>query len=339
MKPTRALIVAPSWIGDAILAQPLFARIKARQPDLMLDALAPPWVAPILNRIPEISQVINNPFRHGELALKQRFALGRKLAQQGYQQVYLLPNSLKSALIPFFAGIPERIGFTGESRFGFLNRRHSLDKTALPLMVERFAQLAEPPGSPVVRPVPYPRIISTPQQQAATLAALNLPSPNRPVVLCPGAEYGPAKRWPVSHFSALARVLVERGHTVWLLGSGKDKPVGDAIAAQAPGLCQNLCGITQLDQAVDLIAQASLVVSNDSGLMHVAAALDRPMIALFGSSSPEFTPPLSDQATVLRLNLSCSPCFKRECPLGHTDCLTKLEPAKVLDACLNRLNT
>jgi len=334
----RALIVAPAWIGDAILAQPLFARLKTRHPGLELHALAPTWVAPVLARMPEISRIVDNPFAHGELSLRKRIALAHDLATQGYDTAYLLPNSLKSALIPFFAGIPRRIGFTGESRFGLVNVRHTLDKAALPLMVERFAQLAEAPGAPLERPIPNPRITSTPEQQAAALADLKLDKTGRPVVLCPGAEYGPAKRWPVNHFAALARVLVERGHPVWLLGSGKDKPVGDAIAAQTPGNCINLCGSTHLSQAIDLIAQAELVVCNDSGLMHVAAALDRPTIALFGSSTPEFTPPLSDQATVLRLGLPCSPCFKRECPFGHTDCLTRLEPARVLDTCLNRLS-
>lgn len=320
------------------MAQPLFARLKAREPGLVLDALAPSWVGPVLARMPEINLIAENPFAHGELSLKKRISLARELAQQGYQRAYLLPNSLKSALVPFFAGIPQRIGFTGESRFGLVNVRHTLDKTALPLMVERFAQLAEVPGQALERPIPHPRITSTPEQQATTLAALGLEKPKRLVVLCPGAEFGPAKRWPVSHFAALARVLVERGHQVWLLGSGKDKPVGDAIVAQTPGSCRNLCGSTGLEQAIDLIAQAELVVCNDSGLMHVAAALNRPLIALFGSSSPEFTPPLSDQATVLRLGLPCSPCFKRDCPFGHTDCLVKLEPARVLDVCLSRLS-
>jgi heptosyltransferase-2 len=336
----RALIVAPSWIGDAIMAQPLFARIKAREPDLTLEALAPPWVGPVLSRMPEISRVIENPFAHGELALKKRWALARDLARQGYRRAYLLPNSLKSALIPFFARIPERVGFTGEGRFGLINRRHALDSAKLPRMVERFAQLAEAPGAELPRPIAYPRLVSTPEQQTAALAALGLEKPQGLVAFCPGAEYGPAKRWPVEHFAALAEALAGRGYTVWLLGSGKDKPVGEAIvdlAGLSSGACRNLCGVTALPQAVDLMALAKLVVCNDSGLMHVAAALKRPVVALFGSSSPAFTPPLSDQAAVLRLGLSCSPCFERQCPLGHMDCLTKLEPARALAACLGYL--
>lgn len=333
----KALIVAPSWIGDAVLAQPLLARLHADQPGLSIDVLAPRWVAPVMARMPEVAQVIDNPFGHGALQLKARYRLGRQLAKRGYQRAYVLPNSLKSALIPFFAGIPERIGFVGEARYGLLNRRHTLDKQVLPLMVERFAQLAEPPGAPLRRPVASPRLASSPEQQMHVRAALGLPATGRPVVFCPGAEYGPAKRWPARHFATLANALRERGHDVWLLGSAKDAEAGEAIRHLAPEACRNLCGITTLDQAIDLIAQSELVVCNDSGLMHIAAALDRPLVALFGSSSPGFTPPLSEHAAVLSLGLQCSPCFQRECPLGHLDCLNKLEPARVLATCLAAL--
>jgi len=330
----RALVVAPSWIGDTILAQPLFARLHAATPGLQLDVLAPRWVAPVLERMPVVGTIIDSPFGHGELSLKARFRLARQLSERGYHRAYVLPNSLKSALIPFLAGIPERIGFIGEQRFGLINRRHRLDTSELPLMVERFAQLAQAPGTPLLRPVPAPRLTSTPAQQTATLATLGLDATSRPVVFCPGAEYGPAKRWPVEHFATLGRQLAERGHPVWLLGSPKDAPVGEAIAALAPTACTNLCGKTGLAQAIDLIAHAEFTVCNDSGLMHVAAALGRPLVALFGSSSPGFTPPLSERAEILSLQLPCSPCFKRECPLGHLDCLVKLTPEQVLSACL-----
>ena len=336
---TRALIVAPSWIGDTIMAQPLFARLHADQPGLQLDALAPRWVAPALERMPEIANIIDAPFKHGELALAARYRLARQLAGQGYQAVYVLPNSLKSALVPFLAGIPERVGFVGEMRYGLINRRHVLDEAALPRMVERFAQLAESPGQPLRRPITDPRLTSTRQQQNATLKALDMARPVRAVVFCPGAEYGPAKRWPAAHFAALANKLGRRGFTVWLLGSGKDREIGDEIVrlssvATPP---QNLCGTTNLTQAIDLIAMASFVVCNDSGLMHVAAAVGSKIIALYGSSSPTFTPPLAPTAKVIQLGLSCSPCFKRECPLGHLDCLVKIDPQTVLDACLNAI--
>ncbi len=334
----KALIVAPSWIGDTIMAQPLFARLHARHPGLQLDALAPRWVAPVLQRMGEIGEVIDSPFGHGQLALKPRWRLARQLAARQYDAVYVLPNSLKSALIPFLAGIPQRIGFTGESRYGLINIRHTLDKAALPLMVERFAQLAEIPGGALERPVSYPRIRSTAGERQKTLDELGLERPQRVVAFCPGAEYGPAKRWPAAHFAALATKLAERGYAIWLFGSPKDHAVAEEIAALAPGLCRNLCGSTSLAQAVDLLALADLVVCNDSGLMHVAAALDRPLVTLYGSSSPGFTPPLSNQADILSLHLECSPCFKRECPLGHLDCLTRLTPEMVLAACLKRIS-
>ena len=332
----KALIVAPSWIGDTIMAQPLFARLHASHPDLRLDALAPQWVVPVLQRMAEIEEVVASPFGHGQLSLKARWRLARELAARGYDAVYVLPNSLKSALVPFMAGIPRRIGFTGESRFGLINVRHDLDKFALPLMVERFAQLAEPPGAQLPRPISHPKIRSTAADQERTLSELGLERPLRIAGLCPGAEYGPAKRWPARHFAALARKLAETGYAIWLFGSPKDHAIAEEIAQLAPGVCRNLCGATSLGQAIDLLALADFVVCNDSGLMHVAAALDRPLVTLYGSSSPGFTPPLSDQADILSLRLDCSPCFKRDCPLGHLHCLNKLLPEQVFSACLKR---
>ncbi len=314
----------------------MFARLHERTRGLVIDALAPRWVAPVLERMPEIAQVIDSPFAHGELSLKARHRLARRLAAAGYQRAYVLPNSLKSALIPFFADIPERIGFVGEKRYGLINRRHTLDKTLLPQMAERFAQLAEPPGAPLPRPLPYPRLQADSAGLQRTLSALGLSLPEKLVVFCPGAEYGPAKRWPPRHFATLAEALADAGHAVWLLGSAKDQTIGDAIVSQtaSTALPLNLCGRTSLAQAIDLLAAATFVVCNDSGLMHVAAALGRPLIALYGSSSPTFTPPLSTRARILRLQLACSPCFQRECPLGHLDCLHQLSPQRVLDACL-----
>ncbi len=332
----KALIVAPSWIGDTVLAQPLFMRLHERTPGLHLDALAPRWVAPVLERMPQIKQIADSPFAHGDLSLKTRHRLARQLARSGYQRAYVLPNSLKSALIPFFADIPERIGFVGERRYGLINRRHTLDKALLPQMAERFAQLAEEPGADLPRPLPHPRLLSTEAQRASTLAALAIALPEKLAVFCPGAEYGPAKRWPAVHFALLANLLADAGYAVWLLGSEKDRPIGDEIVAltRQTSLPLNLSGRTSLSQAIDLLASASLVVCNDSGLMHVAAALGRPLVALYGSSSPAFTPPLAERARILSLRLACSPCFARRCPLGHLDCLNKLDPQQVFAACL-----
>jgi heptosyltransferase-2 len=327
---SKILIIAPSWVGDTVMAQPLFMRLKQRDPQAVIDLFAPAWVAPILRRMPEVNDVISNPLAHGKLKLRLRWKLGRTLARQHYDQVIVLPNSLKSALIPFFAGIPQRTGFVGEMRYGLLNDARKLEAGAYPLMVERFALLADAPGQTLARPIPNPRLQVDDGHRIAALARLGLDERQPAVALCPGAEYGPAKRWPETHFAALAQSLHARGYAVWLVGSHKDEAIGEAIAAQSGGACRNLCGKTSLDEAADVLASAAAVVTNDSGLMHVAAALGKPLIALYGSSSPGFTPPLSANAAIVSLELACSPCFKRECPLGHLDCLRKLTPETVL---------
>ncbi len=324
----KILVVAPSWIGDTIIAQPLLRLVKQRDPGARIDVFAANWCAPLLARMSEVDAVVDNPFGHGEFDFAARRALGRRLASADYDAAYVLPNSWKSALVPFFAGIPRRIGYRGEARFVLLNERHVLDETAHPLQVQRYAALAGLlPGN-----LPPPRLNSTPEQQQAARQALGLPPDGAPVVFCPGAEYGPAKRWPARHFAALAQLAASPANPAWLIGSAKDRDVGDEIVSLAANCAINLCGRSSLAQAIDLIASARCVVSNDSGLMHVAAALGRPLVALFGSSSPAYTPPLSPHAKILSRKLECSPCFKRECPLGHFDCLNGLEPRQVLDA-------
>ncbi|MEK6662763.1 MAG: lipopolysaccharide heptosyltransferase II [Pseudomonadota bacterium] len=327
---TNILIIAPAWVGDAVMAQPLFMRLKQRFPGATIDAYAPPWVAPVLRRMREINAVIDNPFGHGQLRLFDRISAARKLRTHHYDQVIVLPNSLKSALIPFFARIPLRTGFVGEFRYGLLNDARPLDESAYPLMVDRFALLAETRGRALTRPVPHPRLSINQTQQAATLTKLGLTLAQPVIALCPGAEYGPAKRWPAAHFANLAQALQQRGYQIWLIGSNKDQAIGASIEQISNHACRNLCGQTSLDEAVDLLGCATAVVTNDSGLMHVAAALDKPLVAIYGSSSPGFTPPLSDKARIVSLNLSCSPCFKRECPLGHLNCLLNISPDHVL---------
>lgn len=325
------LVIAPSWVGDAVLAQPLFKRLHERHRELTLDVLAPAWTCALFARMPEIRAAIESPFGHGELALRRRYALGRSLAPRRYSQAIVLPNSFKSALIPFFAAIPRRTGFVGEARWGLLNDARRLEPQALPLMAERFALLAENAGDPVKRPLAAARLSVDDAQRGATLAKLGL-APRRPVaVLCPGAEYGPAKRWPPNYFAELARMLSLAGLDVWLAGSANDAAIGDEIVRMSGNSCINLCGKCTLAEAIDLLSCAALVVSNDSGLMHVAAALDKPLIAMYGSSSPAFTPPLSARARIVKLDLPCSPCFERVCPLGHFNCMRQLMPERILE--------
>lgn len=325
----KILVIGPSWVGDCMLMQPMLMRLKQRHPDCLIDVFAPPWTTVLLRAMPEVHEVIVNPFPHGALQLGARRRFGKQLRDAGYDQAIVLPNSLKSALVPFFAGIPLRTGFVGELRYGLLNDARKLDKSVLPLMVERFAYLAEAPGDAIPRPLTNPKLTIADADREATLAKLGLTQELPVAVFCPGAEYGPAKRWPVAYYAETAQRLTERGFAVWLIGSAKDKEVAENIVALGNPSARNLCGSTDLKDAIALLSVAKLVISNDSGLMHLAAAQDRPMLAIFGSSSPQFTPPLSGAAEVVKLDISCSPCFKRECPLGHFNCMNRLTPELV----------
>ena len=310
----RVLVVAPNWIGDALMAQPLFARLHEKAPGLHVDVLAPEWVAAVVRRMPEVDNVIPVPFRHGALQLRSRWKIGRELRARGYAKAIVLPNTWKSALVPFFAGIPLRSGYVGESRYGLLNQLYRKTGAPMPL---HYARLAEAPGKQPQEPLPRARLRAVPHDIEAVKRRFGIDGGY--AVLCPGAEYGPAKRWP--YFRELSE---QAGLQAVVLGSANDAQAAQGIRGM------NLVGRTSLDEAIDLIAGAQLVVSNDSGLMHVAAALGRPMVALFGSSSPSHTPPLSGAARVLWLHLECSPCYERVCPLGHFRCMREIGVETVL---------
>ena len=298
------------------MCQPLLERLRASRPQAKIDVLAPAWVAPVFRRMPEVAGIIETPFAHGALELRERWKLGRTLRALGYDEALVLPNSLKSALVPMFAGIARRIGYAGEARYGLLNVVHRRRPGREPMALH-FARLAAPPGAEVRLPLPEPKLAVEPAAVEATRRKFGLQAPY--AALCPGAEYGPAKRWP--YFAELSRRLPLPAIA---LGSARDRECGAGIHGR------NLAGETTLDEAIELLAGASLVVSNDSGLMHVAAALGRPQVALFGSSSPRHTPPLSARSKVLWLALECSPCYARDCPLGHFRCMRELSVEKVL---------
>ncbi len=336
--PEKTLIIGPSWVGDMIMAQSLFILLKQQNPERQIDVMALPWSGALLERMPEVAEVIDMPLGHGSLQLKQRYQLGQSLRQKHYEQAILLPNSLKSALIPFWAKIPKRTGYVGEMRYGLLNDIRKLDKSRLTMTVQRFAALAYPESqmsaaqNTDLANIPVPALSVEADKVSAALNKFQLNSEKPVLSLCPGAEYGPAKQWPARHYASLAKEKIARGWQVWIFGSQKDNTIAETINQFLGQEAVNLCGRTELAEAIDLMSVSRMVVSNDSGLMHMGAALGVPVVGVYGSSDPGFTPPLGNNSATVSLKLDCSPCFKRICPLGHTNCLEKLEPARVIKA-------
>ncbi len=315
-----------------VMAQSLFITLKNARPNCQIEVLAPAWSLALLERMPEVDKAIAMPLLHGQFGFFDRIKLGKKLRSNHYDQAILLPNSWKSALIPFVATIPVRTGYMRECRWGLLNDVRWLDKNLLTMTVQRFVALGLPKTAALPPECPIPRIVINEEQQNQVIEKFKLTCSEKILALCPGAEYGEAKRWPASYYAEVAKQKIAQGWQVWLFGSDKDKATAEQINQEVSGACIDFTGRTSLAEAVDLMSLVDVVVSNDSGLMHVAAALDKKIIALYGSSDPGFTPPLNNKAHVISLKLECSPCFKRECPLGHTRCLTDIKPEQVLDA-------
>lgn len=328
----KYLIVGPSWVGDMVMAQSLFIDIKQREPECHIDVLAPAWTGALLDRMPEVTDLIAGNFNHGKLSLGDRIRLGKSLRSHGYTDAILLPNSLKSALVPAIAKIPKRTGFVGEQRWGFLNDIRKLNKQAIPMTVQRFVALGLDNGADVrsVSSVPVPKLVVDDLAAAEVLVKNKLDVNSSILVLCPGAEFGPSKQWPITHYAELASHYLDKGWQVWQLGSDKDLQSCQELDAITGHKTRVLAGKTSLPQAIDLMSFASLVVANDSGLMHIAAALQKPLVAIYGSTDPGHTPPLSKNHKIARLALDCSPCFKRECPLTHLNCLQDMAPSQVI---------
>ncbi len=320
----RILIVGPAWIGDMVMAQSLCITLKRRFPDCEIDVLAPAWSKPLLARMPEVHAAHVMPLDHGEFGFGARRRLGRLLRGR-YDQAIVLPRSWKSALVPFFARIPQRTGYRGEWRYGLINDMRALDKTRLTRTVQRFVALGLARDAPLPpADIPRPQLRVDAQNQSALLNKLALNSDIPIVALMPGAEYGPSKRWPVDRYGELAKRLIASGKQVWVFGSAREQSLGEEITRIAGKSVVNLCGSTRLEDVADLLPLAETAVTNDSGLMHIATAVGVKLVAIYGSSSPDYTPPLTDKAEIVYLRLDCSPCFQRECPLGHTNCLNQI---------------
>ncbi|WCE29860.1 lipopolysaccharide heptosyltransferase II [Vibrio sp. SCSIO 43137] len=338
----KILIVGPSWIGDMVMSQSLYKTLKSQHPSSTIDVLAPNWCKPILDRMPEVNKAISMPLGHGEVDLYRRFQIGKALREEQYNKAYILPNSMKSALIPWFANIQSRTGWKGEMRYGLLNDLRS-NKKSFQYMLERYVALAYPKHEMInssslggIEILPYPILTVDTQSQANCLKKFSLKLEKPVVGLCPGAEFGPAKQWPPEHYAKIAEDMIRLGYQVWLFGSGKDKDTTNKIVSVTSEKCKkelfNLAGNTSLVEAIDLLSACSTVVSNDSGLMHIAAAVGCNVVAVYGSTSPEYTPPLAKNVEVVHTDIECRPCFKRECQYKHLKCLKELFPRQVLQS-------
>ena len=325
MGEAATLIVGPSWVGDMVMAQSLFKLLKQRQPTKPLDVVAPGWSLPIVARMPEIRHGIAVDTAHGEIGLSKRWRLGRKLREDDYDRAIVLPRSLKAALVPWFGKIETRTGFRGEHRYGLINDMRPFDRTLLDQTVKRFVALGLSRDE-VLPAVPHPSLSVSKENQKRAMDKLGLRSGSPVIAIMPGAEYGPAKCWPLEYFAELVSMLSKDGYQSWVLGSEKDRLAGEAIEASG---AINLCGRTTLEDVIDLLGYAQQAVSNDSGLMHIAAAVGIHVHGLYGSSSPDFTPPLTENRDIHYLGIDCSPCFKRVCPLEHLRCLRDLKSADV----------
>ena len=339
MSKQRVLIIAPNWIGDAVMSLPLLKKI--RETDCQIDVLATPWVTPVYESCEDVSQVISGNFLHGKLQLALRWKISQLLKKTGYNSCYILPNSWKSLIIPFFAGISKKIAYDGESRKIFLS--HALpnpDKTSRPSMVGHYLSLALENASVKTdilsdEFIPHLTIKSNVLKKSSQVLANYLPNCSNFFIFAPGAEFGPAKQWPPIHYGNAANLLLDqyKDFGILILGSKKDSSIADQILycvkSQHVSRIQNLCGKIPLSEAMGLLSMAKGLISNDSGMMHIGAALQIPQVAVFGSSDPSHTPPLSKKASIMYLGLDCSPCHQRKCPLGHTNCLVQISPDSV----------
>lgn len=334
----RTLVVGPAWVGDMVVANALF-RLLADRGQGPVDVIAPVWSQPVLERMREVRRSWRLEAGHGRLAVGVRLKLANRLRREGFSRAIVLPRSFKAALVPCIAGIPQRTGLRGEFRYGLINDMRPIEWTRARPMVERLCALGLDPGESLPARLPEPRLSIDRDAQQAVARALGIRLDRPVAALLPGAEHGPTKRWPPRYFAEVAHRLSGEGFAVWLLGSPKDAELGDAIRSQSHGAAVNLCGRTRLVDAIDLLGAASVAVSNDSGLLHVAAAVGTPVVAMYGSSSPVYTPPLTERRRILYLSLECSPCFAPECPLGHRRCLMELKPEQVFEAAMSVAGT
>ncbi|MEJ2114633.1 MAG: lipopolysaccharide heptosyltransferase II [Gammaproteobacteria bacterium] len=331
MSTNRTLVIGPAWVGDMVMVQSLFIALKRHDPNNIIDVVAPAWSAPVLARMPEVRRVIKVDLQHGKLQLTKRYHVGKSLRGE-YDRAIILPRTFKSALIPFFAKIPQRTAYRGEMRYGIVNDMRVLDTTLTYKAVEKYLQLGAVSEKIKLQQPPkihYPKLMIdySKRQQAAIKLGIDDSTPM--IAFMPGAEFGPTKQWPGKYFGELATRFKQLGFNIYVFGSAKDYAIGEEIVQASNGDAENLCGQTSLEEVVDLLSLAKVAITNDSGLMHIAAAVSRPIVAIYGAITPKYTPPLTDNKEIQYLGLGCSPCWKKQCPYGHYNCLKNIEVEKV----------
>ena len=328
----KILIVGPSWVGDAVMAQSLYKIIKSKN-DHQIDVLSPEWSVGILQRMEEVSEVIISPFKHGELNLQERRSLGKRLRERNYDKSIILTNSFKSSLVPYFANIPTRVGWLGEFRYGFINDIKKFNKHERMLMIERFALLES--DSFVAEKIPRPSLSVDGDNVETLLFAHGIDEARPTIALCPGAEFGPAKRWPSYYYSEITDDYLSKGWNVIILGSSKDSKVAldikNYLSVDSHKNFFDLTGKTTLPDAVDILSMTDIVLTNDSGLMHIAAAVEAPLVALYGPSSPEFTPPLGKKSKVIRKESGYKKVRIGSTKEGYHPSLISIKPKEVLE--------
>lgn len=329
---SRVLVIAQAWVGDVVLSQILYALLKRQQPDVSIDVVAPAWAGALLGRMPQVSRHILLDVRHGQFGLWRRWATARRLHAQ-YQQAIIIPRSVKAALVPWVAGIKQRIGFDAGIRNALINDSRSRP----PGIVARMARLASP--DPIdSNSIPRPNLEVDPEQTTRVFRQWDMDPDETVIGLMPGAAYGRAKQWGENSFVRLATLLAEQGHRICVIGTARDRSLGDDIVQAAPEQITNLCGETTLDQAIHLVSGLAAAVCNDSGLMHVAAAVNTPVVGIYGPTSPDTHPPLIDVRKICSVRALCSPCHQRTCPYGHHACMARITPEQVYEATFSLLN-
>ena len=328
----RVLIIAPPMVGDMVMSQALLKLLKQQDPSCSIDIFSIATLHDLLKHMPEVDNYLTCPFKHGELQLLERFKVAKAIKEKMYTHAYIIPSSFKSAIIPFLANIPIRIGRLGESRYFVINNIRqavTTKRTAVKLLVS----LGVSNDSDLPTPMPRPKLSLSQKHLEKTLNKLKIDTPRKPILtICPGAAFGKAKRWPTSHFAQIAKKKKNDGWEVWILGGPDEVVAAQEIQILSNNICTDFTGKTDLSDAIALLSLSTVTVANDSGLMHIAASLDKAVVAIYGPTSPEFAPPLTNKTRSLSLNLACSPCRKPKCKLQHMKCLNDLHPTLVLQA-------